>query len=410
MESPTSPGATTRLGVRDVLLALAVAALAYGLSCALVWPDPANKGFGEEWQQMSLAPFDLIGRFPHRILAPLLGWSSGMGGDRYVFFVRGLHVVMLACVFLYARRLGSRPLDGALIACAVAVTAPVQMYKQHWVGYCDPLGYSLFLLAAIHARRPGVFWSLFLASLLTHELAVFLVPWLWFLRRQEDGAWRRDLLWLAAVFAAYGGFYLAVRAIAKPTFAADFFLQNPLFPWGAIACWTMAGTHWLLAYGPVLAVLAWHQHSRRFGRERLQLWLVLASIMVILAIAFDWMRHANLILMPFVLASSRFLAAGHRAVYAALIATSAGLLLWVPPWSGSAPPTSDLWGPMMEQVILKEPLDFFRVMTHWIPAVWPLLLLLFALLAAIWLLGFVLARRWCRAPAAEPLQQPAPLQ
>lgn len=410
MDTKTPSGDATRLGLAEVVLALAVGALVYGLSCALVWPDPVTKGFGEQWQMMSTTPFALQGQFPHRLLAPVLGWACGMGGDRYVYFVRGLHVVLLACVFLYARWLGSRRIDGLLIAIAIGVTAPVQMYKQHWVGYCDPLSYSLFLIAAMCARHPVVFWPLFLANLLTHELAVFLVPWLWFLRRQEDGAWRRDVVWLGGVLTAYVAFYLTVRAIAKPTYVADFFFENPLFPWGALGCWMLTLTHWLLAYGPVLAVLAWHQHSRRFGRERLQLWLVLAGIAVILAIAFDWMRHANLILMPFVLASSRFLAAGYRLVYGALIVASAGLLLWVPPWSGSAPPTSDLWGPMLQLVILPKPTEFFRVITEWIPAVWPILAVIYALLALVWLLGFALARWWCRAPAAEPLQQPAPLQ
>jgi hypothetical protein len=398
MSRQPGAGESTRLGFAEVLLALAVGALAYGVSCALVWPDPINKGFGEQFQAMSSAPFALYGQFPHRILAPLLGWCCGMGGDRYVLFVRGLHVVLLACTVLYARRLGANRYDAGLVAVAVAVTAPVQMYKQHWVGYSDPLGYSLFLVAAICVRQRAVFWLLFLANLLTHELAVFVLPWLWFLRRQVAPGWRRDVPWLGGVLTVYGVFYLVVRAIARPTYAADFFLDNPLLPWGALACWMMALTHWLLAYGPVLAVLAWHQHTRAHGRERWQLWLVLASVAVILAIAFDWMRHANLILLPFVLASVRFLAAGHRLVYAGLVVASAGLLLWVPPWSGSAPPTSDLWGPMFELVLL--PKDFSRVLTAWIPAVWPILAVIYALLAAVWLLGWALARRWRGAPPA----------
>ncbi|MBX3463205.1 MAG: hypothetical protein KF830_08535 [Planctomycetes bacterium] len=398
MRIPASPGSDLRRGAIEVAVALAFGALAYALSCVLVWPDPVNKGFGEQFEGMSRQPLALWGQFPHRILAPLLGWLCGMGGDRYLLFVRGLHVVMLACVVLYARRLGSRRGDDLLIAIAVAVTAPVQMYKQHWVGYCDPLAYTLSLLAPIAVRRRAVFWLLFLANLLTHELAVFLLPWLWFLRRQVEPAWRRDVPWVAGALASYAAFYLTVRAVRQPTYAADFFLDNPLLPWGALACWMMALTHWLLAYGPVLAVLAWHQHTRSHGRERRQLWLVLAGVLMILSIAFDWMRHANLIVLPFVLASARFLAAGHRRVYAGLVAGSVGLLLWVPPWSGHAPPTSDLWGPMFELVLV--PKDFVRVVTHWIPAVWPILAVIYALLAAVWLLGWAMARRGNRAAAA----------
>jgi predicted permease len=31
--------------------------------------------------------------------------------------------------------------------------------------------------------------------------------------------------------------------------------------------------------------------------------------------------------------------------------------------------------------------------------VWPILLVIYVLLAAVWLFGWLLARRWCRAPA-----------
>ncbi|MBL8729489.1 MAG: hypothetical protein JNM25_13735 [Planctomycetes bacterium] len=387
-----------RSALAEVVLALCVAAVVYALSCALVWPEPAPKGFGLEWQQMSTDPAALHGRFPHRILASLLAYLTGMGGERFVVFVRGLHVVMLACVFLYARRLGTARFDAALVALAVAVTAPVQMYKQHWVGYCDPLGFALFLLMAICARHRAVFWSLFLASLTTHELSVFLLPWLWFLRRREDAAWRRDLVWLVAVMVAYGAFYLAVRAVAQPQFAADFFLAHPLFPWGALAMWLMALAHWLLTFGPLVAVLAWHQHTRASGRERWQLWLVVLAVGTILSIAYDYSRHANLLVLPFVLASARFVAAGHRRAYVALVAaTVAALSLW-PPWQRGVPaPAHEL----VERLAAFgfPPRDLIRVVTEWLPAVWPILLVIYALLAAVWLSGWALARWWCRAPA-----------
>lgn len=398
MDTNQRSGESVRLGPAEFALALAVGAFVYALSCALVWPEPEPMGFGLEWQLMSTDPAALHGRFPHRILASLLAFLTGMGGERFVLFVRALHVVMLGCVFLYARRLGTTRLDGVLIALAVAVTAAVQIYKQHWVGYCDPLGFSLFLLMATFVRHRAAFWLLFLASLATHELSVFLLPWLWFLRRREDAAWRRDLAWLAAVMVAYGAFYLTVRAVAQPQFAADFFLEHPLFPWGALATWSMTLTHWLVGYGPLLAVLAWHQHTPAHGRERWQLWLVVLAVAVILSIAFDWSRHANLIVLPFVLASARFLAAGHRRAYVLLLAATVAALTFWQPWQRGVPapafPLVDgLWS------FGFPPTDLFRVVTEWLPAVWPILAVICALLAAVWLLGWSLARAWCRAPA-----------
>jgi hypothetical protein len=382
-----------RRAVLEGIAAVAVAAAAYWLSCLLVWPAAANKGFGTQWELISSDPFAWRSQFPHRILAPLLAWIMGMGGPDYVRFVRGLHVVMLACVFLWARRLGTSRRDGALIALAVAVTAPVQMYKMHWVGYCDPLSYSLFFAGAMCVARTAVFWLLFLANLLTHELAVFLLPWLWFLRRQAGAPLGPDAAWAAGVGAAYGAFYLGVKAIApEQVYSYEYFLDDPLLPWGAIAIWALALTHWFLAFGPVLAVLAWHQRVAAHGRERWQLWIVVAGIVAILGIAFDWMRHANLIVLPFVLASARFLIAGRRLAYAALLGASA-LFLWLhPPWDAGGEPTRTLWNRIVELVIAPQPKDFWRVVTDWIPAVWPSLLWVYALLAAVWLLGWWLAR------------------
>lgn len=396
MDSDLRDERRLRRAVAEGIVAFLVAGFAYFVSCLFLWPAEANKGFGEEWQAMSADPFSWPGRFPHRIFAPLLAWFTGMGGPDYVRFVRALHVLMLACVFLWARRLGTKRFDCGLIVLAVAVTAPVQMYKIHWVGYSDPLAYSLFMIGAMCARRTAVFWLLFLANLLTHELALFLLPWLWFLRRQVDASPRADAAWIAGVGACYAAYYLAVKSVARQVFSYEYFLVvDPLLPWGPIAVWCLMLTHWLLAFGPVLAVIAWHWHTPSHGRERWQLWLVVAGILAILALAFDWMRHANLIVLPFVLASARFLKAGGRIAYAALLAVSA-LMLWLhPPWDAGGEPTRTLWIRIGELVIAPQPKDFSRVITEWLPAVWPTLLWVYTLLGLVWLLGFGMAR-WRR--------------
>src|SRR5262249_9099558 len=154
--------------------------------------------FGEQWQSMSEAPFELRGQFPQRMLAPLLAHVVGMGGEHFVAFVRGLAVLLLATVCFFCRRRGASFVDASLVTLAVAVTATIQMYKQHWVGFVDPLGYTLFFWAWLAAPRPAVVWGLFLANLLNHELAVFLLPWLWFVRRHADGRWLVDAIGAAA--------------------------------------------------------------------------------------------------------------------------------------------------------------------------------------------------------------------
>src|SRR5688572_18726422 len=176
----TSQPAAATSTWRDVLLAALGGAACYGISCVLVAPGTVDTPFGVQWQDMSAAPFELRGQFPHRILAPLLAHCIGMGGEHFLLFVRGLAVLLLGTVFFFCRRRGAAAVDASLITLAIALTAAIQMYKQHWVGYVDPLCYALFFCTWLAAGRPVVFWALFLANLFNHELAAFLLPWLWF--------------------------------------------------------------------------------------------------------------------------------------------------------------------------------------------------------------------------------------
>lgn len=417
--SPDRPAAARIAG--DLGAALVAAGLCYGLSCLIVAPaslDPERPTFGTQWQLMSEAPFELRGQFPHRFLGPLLAHCLGLGGDRWVPFVRGLAVLLLATVFFFARRRGARPVDALLITLALAVTAPIQIYKQHWVGYVDPLCYLLFFWAWLAVGRPALFWGLFLASLLTHELAAFLLPWAWFVRREANGSVRADVIGAGLALGLYGAFYLWVKAAApQQKFNAGYFFDNPMFPGGTVAIVAMAITHLVVAFGPILAVLAWHQHTRR-DRERAHLWLVGGGILAIFCIAWDWSRHANLIALPLVLASLRFLAAGHRLVYTGIVGLGVGLMAWIPPWSSSAWPTSamadltllgDTGVARLNPANGVEPMGgaLSDVLTKWLPAVAPLLVPILAILAAIWFAGVWFARRppsvtVARASASAP--------
>jgi hypothetical protein len=407
---PSSTAGAPSSPWRDALLALAIAAACYALSCVLVPPAAAAKSFGEQWASMSEAPFELRGQFPQRLLTPLLAWATGMGGARYLLFTRGLCVLLLAVVALFCFRRGARALDALLVTAAVALTAAVQMYKQVWPGYVDPLGYSLFFAMWMLAKRPAVFWTLFLANLGNHELAVFLLPWAWFVRREAGGDRRADALGAVLAVGAYGAFYLWVKAAApQQRYNADYFFANPMFPGGTVVIVVLALTHLAVAYGPVLAVLGWHQHTRSHGRERLHLWLVLGGMLAIFCIAWDWRRHANLIVLPLVLASLRFVGAGHRAVFVALVAAGAALMTWVPPWTDGAWPTSVLadmgtfqrTGAAVINPKTGEPMGgpLGNVLTVWLPELAPFVLAIVAILAAIWIAGALFAR-W--RPTAPP--------
>jgi len=115
----------------DLLLAIAFGWFAYTVSCWLVPPVHVAIGFGTEWQVMSENPFRDRGLFPHRALVPFLAWLMGLGGAHYLNFTHGLHALMLMSVFFVVMRLRGRYLDALLVTLAVAITAPVQMYKLH---------------------------------------------------------------------------------------------------------------------------------------------------------------------------------------------------------------------------------------------------------------------------------------
>lgn len=387
-------------------LALFVGLGVYWLSCLVVAPtSQIGGGFEVDWHLMSMDPFALQGRFPHRILVPFSAWLLGFGGDGYMQFTRGLHVVLLASVCLVVLRYRCKVVDAVLVTGAVALTAPTQMYKLHWNGYTDPICYSLFLWMMLVARNPWVFWSLFFVNLMNHELAGFLLPWLWFLRRREDMRWRLDLILAGAACGVYLTYYLWVKATAQPLFNIDYFLKHPLFPGGTLAVWNLAGVHWVCTFGPMLAFLAWHQHAKLRGSDRWHLWLVLLGILVIFCIAFDWARHSNLLMLPLVVASAHFLAQGnrYRAVFALFLGVSVLLFWWIPPWTSSAWPTSVFAdGLLLAQsgVVVVGPGGPFdigfgplsAVVGKWLPAIWKPLLVLHSIGAAIWLAGFFMAR------------------
>lgn len=400
----------TRLAC-DLLLAVAFGWFAYALSCWLVPPIATASGFGTEWQLMSENPFRDRGLFPHRALVPFLAWLLGLGGESYLGFTHGLHGLMLASVFFVVVRLRGRYLDALLVTFAVAITAPVQMYKLHWSGYTDPICYTLFLWMILAARSPFAMWSLLLINLMNHELAAFLVPWLWFLRRRHDARWQLDAVCLGIVMAIYAGFYFWVKANVVETYSVDYFMANPLFPGGSFVVWNLAAVHWIVAFGPVIAVLAWHQHLKGAGVDRWHLWLVLFSILTIFCIAFDWARHSNLLVLPVVLASVRFLAAGNRnrGVYAGMLGVTALLLWLVPAWSPSAWPTSLFARPELlvatEVIHLTPPpkveLESFGTLEaslqQWLPAVWKSLSVVYAIGIAFWFAGWAWARHQNRA-------------
>jgi hypothetical protein len=184
------------------------------------------------------------------------------------------------------------------------------------------------------------------------------------------------------------------------TFSYEYFASHRLFPGGTFVVVMLALVHYVVAFGPLLAVLAWQWHRRPVTGERLHLALVGAGILGIFCIAFDWARHANLIVLPLTLASVRFLAAGHRARFVGLLAAGALAMWWLPPWFASSWPTSaladvQLW--FETGVVVNKDGDHFpgtlrAAVTQWLPRIATLLATILAIGSVFWLAGWKLAR------------------
>ncbi len=411
--SPTDRAPASRVGVdldggsgrriaAELALALIAGCVAYWLSCLFVPSLDVAIGFGLEWEKMSKDPFAFVGDLPHRILAPLLAHLLGfVGPPHYVQFVRGLSVVLLGTIFYFCRRRDAKVFDAALVTVAVALLAPVQMYKLHWVGYSDALTYALFFWALLAERRPVVFWSLFFANLLNHELAAFLLPWLWFVRCRAGGGSWCDVIGAAAAVGLYAAYYFYVKATAHQRYSVDFFVDYPLFPGGTFCVLVLACVQWTVAFGPVLAILAWFQHTRSNGREHWHLWLVLGGILAIFCIAWDWQRHTNLVVMPLVIASLRFLALRHRAAFLTVVGLGTVAMVFVPPWQTISWPTNLFAEPgflLRVNILVPVPPNGVGFGTlnaavgRWLPEVWPALWPILCILAAIWTAGALYAR------------------
>ncbi len=401
----------------DFVFALVAGVAAYWFSCVLVPPLAAAHGFGLQWEAVSLDPFAFPGELPQRFLAPLLSWLCGYrGAPGWVLFTRGLAIVFLATTFFFCRRRGSTVVDATLITVAVSLISPVQIYKQNWVGYSDDLTYAICFAMLLAVPRPAVFWTLFFLALLNHEASAFLLPWAWFVRRAHDSRWRADTIGAAIAVGTYAAFYLYVKAVApQQLFSNDYFAKYPLFPGGAFVAWCLVVTHWTVAFGPVLAVLAWHQRVRPNDPERRQLWSLLLGIGVIYCIAYDWSRHSNLVVIPLVLASIAFLRAGHRLLFVALVTTGAVLMQIWSQWPIGSWPTKELIEPEPAFLVtagvivpVTAPGEALAIgfgplsaaLCNWLPRVWPAFVCVLAALGAILAAGAWIARRDARGPTA----------
>jgi hypothetical protein len=340
---PMPAGRAQRL--LDPCLAAAAGALLWAGANALVPAAAAPfPGHGERFAAMAADPLAFDGAFPHRVLWPLLARGAAACGLDAVGFSALCNGLLLAVVCHVVRARAGRAVDGLLAAAAVAASGGVLVY-QTMACFSDPLNLALLLLAAHWAARPARLWGCVLVGALSHELMLFFVPWLSWLRLRHGGSWRRDGLAGALVVAAYGGWRLFVAAQAPPGgYGAGYYVENNFWaPWllpALLALWLLVA---IVEFGPLLAVVAagWRVGLSSVG-GRAGLSLFVAGVLPLLWFAYDVMRFAALLAVPLALCAADLLrAGGHRARIAlvALVTAAAATYVWqhpVPSQQGGA--------------------------------------------------------------------------
>jgi hypothetical protein len=387
-----------------VLLALAIGIGAFALSCLVERPLGHGFSFGLTYQQMSVDPLAFEGLFPHRVLLPLLANLLSLSGPSFHYAAHGSAALLLVLVALTAQRLGTNLLDTALLTLACALGGATQLYKSH-VGYPDSLSFVLLLAAVLAVRHGPLAWGLLLLGAFAHEQVLFFAPFLVWLRCRVAGARPRGELGpLLAVVAVYALFRLAIHHDDGKAVAPHYYFGNGYFPLGFVGVLYLAMVQVVLVFGLQLPALT---YAYRAGLQtpraaqphwqRPALWLYVAAIVGIYAVAHDFNRFVNFLFLPLLFGWRELLRrpGGRLLLVASLLAQVVVTRFVV------MPVVQVFFAPMAECGCLTGvPSELQKLVTYVLPRVWPHVAGAAVLLGLLLAGGGWLARRQNRPAGA----------
>ncbi|HOY30237.1 MAG TPA: hypothetical protein PLR96_14805, partial [Flavobacteriales bacterium] len=135
---------------------------------------------GTYYAGLSQDPFDtgVENPFRGRILAPLIGWLTGLRGAWFVLVPWTFLVGFLAQVNVWCRRQGATP-SHALVLVLVIAFSPVTMHALVGPGFVDAVSYFLLAAAFMNLDRTAVTCGYMALAIMTHEASAVLIPaWL----------------------------------------------------------------------------------------------------------------------------------------------------------------------------------------------------------------------------------------
>jgi len=285
-------------------LAVAVGSLAFAFSCLFYAPEGTPWNLGLAYQGMSTDPLGARGPFPHRVLAPLLAYLLGLGGERYWLFHHATVIGFLAVVFGAAILRGCSVLGGVVLALTISVTGAVELYKGH-VGYPEPITFSLMITSVLVARRTGWFWLVQFLGLLTHDSLLFFWPWMLYVRANANGRLRRvDLIAVGVVLAAYALARWFLMGSRAGTYSLAFYLSDQTTSY-ALGMWALDVLALLVNFGVLPVLLAWHAWFDGWRRAGVTSCLIVLAIFGMSFVAADLMRFTCYLVVPLVFAGIR---------------------------------------------------------------------------------------------------------
>lgn len=162
-------------------VAVIVGILLYLVAWALISGATSRPGpHGVDYMAMSSNPFDYSQSYAvgYRRLGPILGYLTGLRGDRFLWLTSLAAAAIPAVLYLWARK---RRYSPALALGMAALVATSGVLLIHFIarGYVDPI-YYLFALVAFLWRKNGIFSAAFmLLAIMTHECVLVLLPAWW---------------------------------------------------------------------------------------------------------------------------------------------------------------------------------------------------------------------------------------
>ncbi|HEX7999458.1 MAG TPA: hypothetical protein VF528_13810 [Pyrinomonadaceae bacterium] len=144
---------------------------------AMLYVRPAfvSSYHGIYYAQLAAHPFEAANPNAYRLLTPLVAYLLGLRGDKIIILNLLVALALLVVVYYNSRRASYAPSLALAVAMMLAYTMPT-LFTIYYGGYTDSTTYLLILLMLISAKRPLLYWLLFLLGLLNRESVVFLLP------------------------------------------------------------------------------------------------------------------------------------------------------------------------------------------------------------------------------------------